>query len=476
MVSEPEKKWRIFAIVAVGIFMSTLDSSIVNVALPYIMLDLGTRMEMIQWVVMIYLLTISSLLLTFGRLSDIKGRRLVYCTGFIIFSAGSLLCALAAHPLVLVAARAIQGCGASMLMACSPAMIVDTFPQAERGKALGMVGAVVASGLTAGPVIGGLILDLLSWRFIFYINIPIGIVSAIAAARILKGTRADLGNNEPLDRTGGILLAVCLTCFLLAMTHLTDWGIGSPRTLLLIAGAALAGAGFIRTEISSRYPLFDLDLLKIRLFVFPVIAAAIAFASLFIIVFMMPFYLTHPCGLSPSATGFIMVTPFIMLFFVSPVAGALYNMAGSRLLSTAGMALIAVSLWLFTGIEPSQPMSAVVWRLGLAGLGMALFISPNSTAAMTAIPASQRGIASGTVATARNLGMVTGVALAGLVFNTVFGHLNNGISFQAWSDLVAPFFMKAFHSTMTAGTILACSGIVVSFLRGPDLPEETEKT
>lgn len=470
MAEDEKNKWLIFACVALGVFMSTLDSSIVNIALPYIMQDMETGLETIQWVVVIYLLTVSSLLLTFGRLSDIRGKRMVYTGGFIIFTMGSFLCAMAQTPLFLIISRAVQACGAAMLMACSPALIVDTFPIRERGKALGMVGAVVAAGLTAGPVAGGILLDLFSWRFIFYINIPIGIGATLAGTLILRQPRTDHGKLEPLDKTGSLLLAVSLVCLLVVLTHLNQWQVFSTKTLGFLLAFALAGLGFVRHEAQTPHPLFDPALLKIRLFVLPVITSAILFGSLFVIVFMMPFYLVHPCGLSAAATGLMMVTPFILLFFISPVSGALYNRTGSRVPCTLGMALLALALFAFTRIAPSDGLAAIVWRLVLAGTGTALFVSPNSTAAMGAIPANRRGIASAAVATARNLGMVMGVAVAGLIFTGTFTSLNHGTPFQTYSSSVEPMFMAGFHRAMAAGAFMACLGSILSFLRGDDRP------
>ncbi|MDY0222079.1 MAG: MFS transporter [Desulfobacterium sp.] len=466
-----QKKWLIFVCVALGVFMSTLDSSIVNIALPYIMQDMGTGLETIQWVVVVYLLTISSLLLTFGRLSDIRGKRVVYTGGFIIFTLGSLLCATAITPFFLIVSRIVQACGAAMLMACSPALIVDTFPAKERGKALGMVGAVVAAGLTAGPVAGGILLDLFTWRFIFYINIPIGIGATLAGFMILRGTGADHANLEPMDKTGSLLLAISLVCLLAVLTHLNQWSFFSAKTMGLLLASAMAGLGFIWNESRTPHPLFDPALLRIRLFVLPVITSAILFGALFVIVFMMPFFLVHPCGLSASGAGLIMITPFVLLFFIAPMSGALYNRTGSRFPCTLGMALLALALFSFTRIDPSSGTAAVVWRLALAGTGISLFVSPNSAAAMGAIPANRRGIASAAVATARNLGMVVGVALAGLIFTGTFTSLNHGIPFKTYTPDVEPFFMAGFHRAMAAGALMACLGAVLSFLRGNDRPD-----
>jgi len=185
-------KWVVFGLVATGIFMSTLDGSIVNIALPEIMDSFKVPMTIIEWVVAVYLLIGSALLLSFGRLSDIYGRRVIYSSGLIIFSCGSFFCGAAESAMILITARAFQGLGAALIMACTPAIIVDTFPLKERGRTLGMIGAVVASGLTAGPAIGALILEHFSWRMIFYINIPIGICAALAVFIILKGSNSDI--------------------------------------------------------------------------------------------------------------------------------------------------------------------------------------------------------------------------------------------------------------------------------------------
>lgn len=469
MIPVYEKKWKIFFLVAISIFMSTLDSSIVNVALPYMMQDLRTDIQTIQWVVLIYLVTVSSFLLTFGRLSDIKGRRTVYVWGFATFTTGSLLCAMAPTPLILVVSRIVQGFGASMLMACSPALIIDAFPSEERGKALGMIGAVVAAGLTTGPVVGGFILEYLSWRFIFYINLPIGAAAVAAGLLILKRVPSAKGSHEPLDKTGSLLWVIVLSSLIVFMTQLPRWGVMSILSFVLFGFIIFSGFCFVVNEAKNEYPLFDLKLLKIKLFVFPVISSSVLFAALFVMVFMMPFYLTYPCGFSASKTGSIMIVPFLFLLFISPVSGILYDRLGSKWLCAAGMALLMISLVSLTTIDPSMGVLSILWRIALSGIGTALFVSPNNTAIMSSVPLSRRGIASGTVATARNLGMVFGVALAGMIFSVSFSILTNGSNLENYQAIMEPYFMISFKRTMGMGALISALGIGVTLARGKEV-------
>jgi EmrB/QacA subfamily drug resistance transporter len=463
-----KNKWPVFFLVAIGIFMATLDGSIVNIALPAIMKDLQVPLATTGWVMMIYLLTVSSLLLTFGRLSDIKGRRWVFCRGFIIFSLGSLFCGMARSALWLIMARSFQGVGAAMIMACSPALITDTFPVLERGKALGMVGTVVAAGLTTGPALGGLILDLFSWRLIFYINIPIGIGSTALAVRILKGGRGDLSRAEPFDWAGAVLLSVCLCTVIITLNRISDWGYTSWRLYFIVGVSIFSAIGLVRVETRTRYPIFEPSLLKIRLFTYPILSAILLYASLFTMIFLMPFYLVHPSGFPMDRAGYTMVIPFVFLFFVSPLAGTISDRIGSRLLCALGMVVMTAALFSLARLSPSSSPLPVAWRLALAGIGTALFVSPNSAAVMSAVPMNRRGIASGMVATARNIGMVVGVTLAGLVFSSIFRKLSGGESFKIYHSELEPIFLTAFHHAMLAGGLVAGLGVVVALLRGSE--------
>jgi EmrB/QacA subfamily drug resistance transporter len=459
-------KWPAFSLAAVGIFMATLDGSIVNIALPTIMADLHEDLAVIEWVVMIYLLTVSVLLLSIGRLSDIKGRRWVYSRGLLLFAIGSLLCGMAGSALWLIGARFFQGIGAAMIMACTPALVVDVFPVEERGRALGMVGTVVASGLSIGPTLGGFILHFFSWRVIFYINIPIGVITGVTALIVLKGSRADVRRPESFDWLGAILLALCLGPLLLAISHGYEWGYGSGLVVSLFGLTLVGGIAFGLVESRVVHPILDPAIIHIRLFTLPIVAAVLIFVSLFSLVFLMPFYLLLPRGLPVNQAGLFMSTIFLVLFIVSPLSGTVSDRFGSRLICTIGMGVLAAALFSLARIAPSASPMAIVWRLGLAGIGVAIFIPPNSAAAMSAVPPQRRGLAGGTVAAARNLGMVIGIGMAGAMFNSVYSAATGGAGLQTFTIQQQPEFMTAFHAAMNAGGGIALLGMLISYLRG----------
>lgn len=466
--SNDVNKWHIFFVVAIGIFMSTLDGSIVNLALPTIMEDLKTPLATIEWVMMIYLLTVSSLLLSFGRLSDIKGRRWVYTRGLVIFALGSLFCGISKNAMMLICSRAFQGIGAAMIMSCTQAIVVDTFPTSEWGKALGMIGAVVASGLTSGPALGGWILHISSWQTIFYINIPIGLGVAFAANRLLKGGTSDIIRKESFDIPGAFFLALATGSMLFALTHGYDWGYLSPPIISLFGISFISIFCLVKNELKAKHPLVEPSLVRIRLFTMSALSGMIIFSGLFTIIFIMPFYLMHPCGLSPKQTGYMMITPFIFLFVFAPLSGAMSDKIGSRILCTLGMTILTVSFFFLSRLNPAMSLFSVAWRLAMAGIGIAIFTPPNNAAAMSSVPYKYMGVAAGTIATVRNLGMVLGIALAGTIFNYVFFKLSGGLSLKVYTADMESVFIEAFRCAMLSGAMVSAIGIAVSFLRGAE--------
>jgi len=466
-------KWVVFSLVAVAVFMSTLDSSIVNIALPVIMADLNIPITQAEWIPMIYLLIVSALLLIFGHISDRHGRRLVYCCGFIGFTVGSLLCALSGSAAILIASRGIQGVGAAMLMACSPAIVVDVFLPQERGRAMGLIGTVVAAGLTVGPVTGGMLLNYFSWRVIFYINLPIGIVSTVAAFLILGRVSPAVGRPSVFDWRGSMLFILACASSIGAISHLTEWGVVAWRFWGLMGLGAAAFIAFYRVEKQIDDPIMAPALLKHRMFLAPAAAALVLYLSLFMMIFIMPFYLMHPAGFSTQKAGLLMVTPFACLFVVSPVSGALYDRIGSRVLCTVGMAILALSLYWLAMLDARASMGQIIGRLALMGAGTAIFTSPNSAAIMNAAPMQYRGAAAAAVATARNMGMVIGVAAAGLIFNDVFARASGQPAFHGYEVALAPAFMVAYKVTLQTAAGIAVAGAFMAFFRGADTKAAT---
>lgn len=463
--SKNPSKWTVFTIASLGVFMSTLDGSIVNIALPFIMKDYGINLAEVEWVSMIYLLSISSFLLGFGRLGDIRGRKNVLVAGLATFTTASLACGASASTLQLIASRFFQSLGAAMIMATTPAMVVEAFPVSERGKAMGTTGAVVAAGLTAGPALGGYLIDLFSWRTIFYINLPIGIATIAAAIWFLSEKQEFHEKDSSFDKLGAFFLVLCIGSFLLAVTHGHTWGFFSIYFVGLIAISLATFIFFLITEKRTRSPILDLSFFRIRLFTLPLASGFMLFMSLFTMIFLMPFYLTMARGYSPQSAGTMMITPFLFLFILSPLSGSLSDRIGSRILCTSGMAIVAISLFLLSILDKDAGKIDIAWRMALSGIGIALFISPNSSTTMTALPPKNRGIAGAIIAVARNLGMVLGIAMAGAVFNILFHNFTGG-GLKSYNPDMAQEFMKAFGITMQTGSAVAFTGMILAWFRG----------
>ncbi|MDU4961204.1 MAG: MFS transporter [Sporomusaceae bacterium] len=411
------RRWLIFAITAVGTFMATLDSSIVNVAMPSLAAELAVGIDTAQWVVTAYLLTITALLLPLGRLGDMLGRRTLYALGFLVFTAGSALCAAAGGIASLVAARMVQAAGAAMLMAGAPAIITLTFPPSGRGRALGMTGAVVSLGSMTGPALGGVLVGMFGWEAVFTINLPIGLAGALLAWLLLPPE--PLRRCEPFDAAGAALFALATTALLLAVSlgHRLGW-----LSLPVGGGLTLAGALiwlFIRRQQTAGYPLLALSLFQNRLFTVGLLAGMLSFMAGFSNVFLLPFFLDLVLRLDPSTIG-LLLTPFpLAMAIVAPVSGRLSEKGKPALLTTAGLLVLTAGLWLQAGLTAE----ASVWRVAagqaVLGVGNGLFQSPNNNSVMSAVPRDQVGVAGGINALVRNLGMVLGTAIAVTAYESV---------------------------------------------------------
>lgn len=415
-----ERKWWVLIAVGVAAFMSPLDGSVANIILPVVSLDLQSDIATVEWVVTIYLLLLSSLLLTFGRLGDLRGHKAVYTSGSAIFIIGSALCGLAPSAPLLIGFRALQGIGAAMIYSNSPAILTANFPVSQRGQALGLQATMTYLGLMAGPSLGGWLTTQFSWHAVFFINVPIGIIALLLSLRFIPADVPEM-SAEPFDRMGAISFTGGLVALLLALNQGSEWGWTSTIVIGLILVAAVLLGTFIVVERRRPAPMLDLSLFTSRIFSASVASAVLNYVALYVVIFLLPFYLIEGRGLTTAQAGLILTAQPIVMVIAAPISGTLSDRIGSRVPGTLGMGILALGLFMLSRIHDDSSFSSIALALALAGLGTGIFISPNTSALLGSAPRHRQGIASGVLATARNVGMVLGVGLAGAVFTTLLG-------------------------------------------------------
>ncbi len=441
--------WLGFSAVGVGVFMATLDGSIVNVALPTMRRDLGTTIGGVEWVVTIYLLVVTGALLAAGRLGDILGHRRVYVAGMLLFTLGSGLCALAPSLWALSSARAVQALGASAMMAMAPAAITAVFPARLRGRALGGITTVVALGLTAGPPLGGLLVAHLSWRAIFTVNLPVGLAGVVWAGRALpRGAEAP---GARFDARAAAWMALALGGAVGALEAAPRWGAGA---LALLAASAVGAALLVRHERGHPSPLLDASLFESAVFRWGLAAGLLSYAAMFTQTLLTPFFLAQVKGLGPGEMGLMLIAVPLALSLSSTPAGWLSDRFGPRGPCLAGMGVLAAALGSLAAAGPADSLPSIFARLALAGAGMGLFQPPNNSAVMGTLPRERLGSGGGLLATARYLGMAAGVALGGALF-TLGSGAGGG----------APAFLAGWRHALGAGAALAVAAGLLSLAR-----------
>lgn len=474
-------KWAVLAIVAVGVFMATLDTSIVNISLPAIGTSFGTTVGgLTEWVVISYLVVVAATLLTVGRMADLIGRKPIWMGGLVIFTAGSMICGFAPSLLLLVVARGIQGVGGSLLMAVSPAMLTDAFPSQERGRALGYNALVVALGTSAGPVLGGVITEHFSWRWIFFINVPLGVVGLIAVLTVLTERRRE-GPDIPrtvadlrgrFDMLGAFLLGLGLGGLTLGLSFGQEWGWTSPVLIgtLALAICALGGLGVVERRVTS--PIINIALFRNRVFSSAIVSLVLSFLALFAVSFLMPFYFEDLRHFSTQESGLLLIALPLAIAVVAPFSGRLADRVGTRWLAASGLTIACIGLVFLAGLNARSSVFDIVWRLAFTGAGQALFQAPNNSALLGAAPSSQRGVAAGILSTGRVMGQSVSVALAGAVFAALGGavaanrlstaaHLSPGAT-----SALQQSFVVGYHSAFIVCAALAVIGVGASLVRG----------
>ncbi|GAC1304562.1 MAG: MFS transporter [Ktedonobacteraceae bacterium] len=471
--TERATKWAVLAIVAVGVFMATLDTSIVNISLPTIARSFGVPLSgAIEWVIIAYLVVIAGVLLTTGRLADMIGHKPIWAAGLIIFTVGSLNCGFAPSLLLLIAARGLQGLGGALIMAISPAMLTQAFPASERGRALGLNAVVVALGVSTGPTLGGIITAHLSWRWIFFVNIPIGVIGVLATLYVLtERMRWGRGKFDPL---GALLLAVGLVALTLGLSFGQEWGWSSPQLIVTLLLGIIALVALYSVEKRVSDPIIDLSLLHQRVFLSANLSLILSFLALFAVSFMLPFYLEELHGFSTEQAGLLLTPLPLTIAILAPFSGSLADRIGTRWLAAGGLTLACIGLVLISQLNAQSSVWDIIWRLVLIGAGQAMFQSPNNSALMGAAPKAQQGSAAGFLATGRVVGQSVSVALAGAIFASL-GGAAAGRALATSQSLSAAHvatlqqtFSNGFHITFIVCAAIAAVGIFTSLVRGKE--------
>jgi EmrB/QacA subfamily drug resistance transporter len=415
-------RYIILIIVLTGILMAVLDGIVVSIALPTMTSYFGVDVAQSQWTITAYLITMTSLLLVFGKISDYTGKVSLFISGLAIFTASSLACGLSTSLMMLIGFRILQGLGAAMVFSISSAILFLAFPVTERGRAMGYLGATVAIGSIAGPVVGGFLVGTLGWEYIFFINVPIGIVLLLAAARYLR-LDEQKSSELNLDLPGSISLVVLMVALILMLGTLSD-GISLTALLYGLIFVVATGA-FIRQETHAKNPLVELDIFRNPLFSLPLLSMILYFIANFILSVTGPFYFEGVMGMEPSQVGMVyLVTPAIMVI-LSPLTGWLYDRHYSPNYATVGMMIVGGGFFVSGYATIMQNLTLILISFVGVGVGSALFQSPNNTDLMSALPPRKMGMASSVTATGRNLGMALGVSVATILVASilrVFGH------------------------------------------------------
>ncbi len=410
------RKWYVMVAVGMGVFLATVDGSIVNVALPTIVSAFSTQFATVQWVVLSYLLTVTTLMLGVGRFADMVGKKPIYSAGFLVFTVGSLLCGLSPSIDFLIASRVFQAVGAAMVMSLGLAIVTESFPPAERGKAIGVSGAVVSVGIVIGPTLGGLLINRFSWHWIFYVNLPVGIVGTILALRFVPSLRPRGG--QRFDFLGAVLMFSALLSLLLALTLGQGRGFTDPLVLILLFAWLILQTAFVAVEMRIEQPMIDLRLLRNRLFSINLVTGFLTFICLAGTLILMPFYLQNILGYNPQEVGLLLATVPVVLAIFAPLSGTLSDRYGSRSITAIGLLVIAVGYISLSSLDGQTSAAGFILRFLPIGIGMGIFQSPNNSAIMGTSPRSQLGVVSGLLAVNRTLGQTTGIAILGAIWAT----------------------------------------------------------
>ncbi len=417
LITDGNRKWWTLAAMCFALFMIMLDNTVVNVALPSIQRDLGASISSLEWTINGYTLSFAVLLATAGRLGDIFGRRRMFLFGVVVFALSSATAGFAPGTTWLVASRVAQGVGAAFMMPATLSIITDAFPARERGRAIGTWAGVSALALAVGPVVGGFLTEHISWRAIFYLNLPVATGAVIAALFAVRESR-DETVERVVDYAGVAALTGALTALVLALVEGNSWGWGSTAILSLFAVSAVLLVAFVAIELRVRVPMVEFGLFASRDFVGATLVAFVVSFAMLGMFFFLALYMQNIIGFTPLQAGVRFLPSTLMIVLIAPIAGRLTDRIGPRWLITGGLTLVSIALYGFTRIDQGTTYGDLLPGFVVMGAGIAMTMSPMSTAAMNAVTEAKAGIASGLLSMSRMIGGTFGVAAIGALFQT----------------------------------------------------------
>jgi EmrB/QacA subfamily drug resistance transporter len=465
MASAPQpdtsQKWWILLSVAMGVFLSTIDGSIVNVALPTLEEKLHTNFATVQWVVVSYLLVLTASMLGVARLGDMIGKKRIYQAGMVLFTTASVLCGLAPSIGFLIGFRAIQGAGAAMMQALGMAIVTEAFPSSERGRALGTTGTVVSVGISVGPTLGGVLIGSVGWRAIFLVNLPVGLVGLVMVRQFVPDRRPVGG--QRFDNLGALILLGTLVALALGLTFAPDTGWTAPTILALLAGAGIGLVVFVIMEARLNQPMIDLSLFHDPLFSISLLTGLIVFIVI-AGMFVLPFYLELVKGYDPKRVGLFLTVVPVALGLTAPVAGSLSDRYGSRGISLIGLVVVVAGCLTTATLHENTSTLGYIIRLLPLGFGAGLFQSPNNSAIMGAAPPQRLGVASGLLSLSRTLGQVIGIPLIGALFASRVYAITNLPPGTDATDAPAWAIVEGLDYAFTAAAGLIVAAVVLAAL------------
>jgi EmrB/QacA subfamily drug resistance transporter len=454
------RKWQVMLGVSLGVLMYTIDTSIVNIALPTLVENLHADFATVQWVGLSYVLVVTSLVLGVARLGDMLGKKPLYLGGLVVFTVSSLLCGLAPSIEVLIGARALQGLGAVMISALGAAIIVEVFPMSERGKALGIIGAVVSLGIALGPSVGGVLIGIAGWRSIFLVNLPIGILATFVVNQYVPHTRKS--QPQRFDFWGSIAISLVLVSFSLGMTEGQRYGFTSSIPLGLLLASAIGLVGFIFLESRITQPMLDLSLFRSQTFSLSLLTGWLVFMTLGGSSIVIPFFLQLVMHYPIAHIGLLMAVTPVIGGLVSPLAGNLTDRFGTRSIMLTGIILMTIGCLAISTLDANIRDLDYLLRVIPLGLGWGMFQSPNNSAILGAVPPQRLGIASGLLSLTRTLGQTTGLPLFAAIFASIaLAGKNGGDLTLAASGAIVSGFQGTFQ---LAAVLLAIAAALTLLL------------